>query len=36
MFKVVFIDDETLVKVGLRSMLDWEKEEFEIEGEASN
>lgn len=36
LFKVVFIDDETLVKVGLRSMLDWEKEEFEIEGEASN
>lgn len=36
MYKVVFIDDETLVKVGLRSMLDWEKEEFEIEGEASN
>lgn len=36
MFKVVFIDDETLVKVGLRSMLDWEQEEFEIEGEASN
>ena len=33
---MVFIDDETLVKVGLRSMLDWEKEEFEIEGEASN
>lgn len=36
MFKVVFIDDETLVKLGLRSMLNWEEEEFEIEGEASN
>lgn len=36
MYKVVFIDDETLVKVGMRSMLDWEKEEFEIEGEASD
>ncbi len=36
MFKVVFIDDETLVKLGLRSMLNWEEEGFEIEGDASN
>lgn len=36
MFKVVFVDDETLVKLGLRSMLNWEEEGFEIEGEASN
>lgn len=36
MFKVVFIDDETLVKLGLRSMLNWEEEGFEIEGEASS
>lgn len=36
MYKVVFIDDETLVKLGLRSMLNWEEEGFEIEGDASN
>lgn len=36
MFKVVFIDDETLVKLGLRSMINWEEEGFEIEGDASN
>ena len=35
MFKVVFIDDETLVKMGLRSMLNWEDEGFQIEGDAS-
>ena len=35
MFKVVFIDDETLVKLGLRSMLNWEDEGFQIEGDAS-
>ncbi len=36
MLKVVFIDDETLVKLGLRSMLNWEEEGVEIEGEASS
>ena len=36
MFKVVFVDDETLVKLGLRSMLNWEEEGFEIEGDASS
>lgn len=36
MYKVVFIDDETLVKLGLRSMLNWEEEGFEIEGDASS
>lgn len=36
MFKVVFVDDETLVKLDLRSMLNWEEEGFEIEGDASS
>lgn len=36
MFKVVLIDDEALVKIGLRSMLDWNEEGFDIVGEASS
>lgn len=36
MIRVVFVDDEMLVKLGLRSAIDWNQEGFEIVGEASN
>lgn len=36
MYKVVIIDDEALSRIGLRSMLDWEQEGFEIVGEAAS
>ena len=36
MIRVVFVDDEMLVKLGLRSVIDWNQEGFEIVGEASN
>ena len=36
MYKVVIIDDEALSRIGMRSMLDWEKEGFEIIGEAAS
>ena len=36
MYKAVIVDDETLSRIGLRSMLDWEKEGFEIIGEAAS
>ena len=36
MYKVVIVDDEALSRIGLRSMLDWEKEGFEIIGEAAS
>jgi two-component system, response regulator YesN len=36
MFKVVIIDDEALVRVGLKSIINWEDEDFELVGEASN
>ena len=36
MYRVVIVDDETLSRIGLRSMLDWEKEGFEIIGEAAS
>jgi len=35
-YKVVLVDDEALVKIGLRSMLDWNEEGFEIVGEAAS
>ncbi len=35
MYKVLLVDDETLVKLGVRSILDWSQEGFEIVGEAS-
>lgn len=34
--KVAFIDDELLVKVGMRSLIDWEKQGFEVVGDAAN
>jgi two-component system response regulator YesN len=36
MFKVVIIDDETLVRVGLKSLINWEEHGFELAGEGEN
>ena len=36
MLKVIIIDDEALVRVGLKSMISWEERGFEIVGEAAN
>lgn len=36
MFKVVIVDDEALVRVGLRSMIHWEEQNCELVGEAAN
>ena len=34
--KVVIIDDEFIMRQGMKHMLDWEKEGFQIVGEAPN
>lgn len=36
MFKVVIIDDEALVRIGLKSIINWEEQNCELIGEASN
>ncbi|MDF2594796.1 MAG: hypothetical protein K0R69_1137 [Clostridia bacterium] len=36
MYKVLIVDDEVLVRVGLKSTIDWEAIGFSIVGEASN
>lgn len=36
MIKVIIIDDEPLVRVGLKSMIHWEEQGYEIIGEALN
>lgn len=36
MFKLMIVDDELLMRIGIRSMLEWEKHGFQIVGEASN
>lgn len=36
MYKVVLVDDEMLVKLGLRTVIDWNQEGFEIVGEAAS
>lgn len=36
MLKVVIIDDEALVRVGLKSMINWDELGYEIVGEAAN
>ncbi|MDD3795386.1 MAG: response regulator [Lachnospiraceae bacterium] len=36
MYKVMIVDDEILVRIGLRSMIDWEGLGFQIVGEAGN
>ncbi len=36
MFKLMIVDDELLMRMGIRSMVDWEKHGFVLAGEASN
>lgn len=36
MHKVLIVDDELLMRIGLMSMIDWEKRGFRIVGEAAN
>jgi two-component system, response regulator YesN len=36
MLKVLIVDDEVIVRVGLKAIIDWNKYGFEIIGEASN
>lgn len=36
MYKVMVVDDEILVRIGMRSMIDWEKLGFQIVDEAGN
>ncbi len=36
MYRVVIVDDEAIVRIGLKSMINWEKHGFQIVGEASN
>lgn len=36
MIKVLIVDDEYIMRQGLKYMIDWEKEGFEIVGEATN
>ncbi|WP_270165544.1 helix-turn-helix domain-containing protein [Paenibacillus sp. SYP-B4298] len=36
MLRLIIVDDELLMRIGLRSMIQWEEHGFEIAGEASN
>ena len=36
MVKVLIVDDEYIMRQGLKYMIDWEKEGLEIVGEAAN
>lgn len=36
MYKMMIVDDELLMRVGIRSMLDWEEHGFQVVGEAGN
>ncbi|MCA0755086.1 response regulator [Paenibacillus sp. N4] len=36
MYKLMIVDDELLMRVGIRSMLDWEGHGFQVVGEAGN
>lgn len=36
MLKLIIVDDELLMRIGLRSMIHWEEHGFEIAGEAAN
>lgn len=36
MIRLIIVDDELLMRIGLRSMIQWEEHGFEIAGEASN
>ena len=35
MLKVIIVDDESLVRLGLKSMIHWEELGYEIAGEAA-
>ena len=36
MYKVFIVDDEVIVREGIRSKIDWENTEFELSGEAAD
>ena len=36
MYKLIIVDDELLVQIGIKSLLDWESEEIELVGMAGN
>ncbi|NLJ75605.1 MAG: response regulator, partial [Firmicutes bacterium] len=36
MLKVLIVDDEAIVRIGLKSMIDWEEHGFELIGEAND
>lgn len=36
MYKLIIVEDELLMRVGIRSMLNWEEHGFCVAGEASN
>ncbi|UQZ35202.1 hypothetical protein C2I18_17765 [Paenibacillus sp. PK3_47] len=36
MYKLLIVDDELLMRVGIRSMIDWEEHGFRVVGEAGN
>lgn len=36
MYKLMIVDDELLMRVGIRSMLNWEEYNFHVVGEAGN
>ncbi|MHA6530129.1 response regulator [Paenibacillus sp. BAC0078] len=36
MYKLMIVDDELLMRVGIRSMMDWEEYGFQVVGEAAN
>ena len=36
MYKVLIADDEKIIRMGLRSVIDWEEQGYTIVGEASN
>ena len=36
MLKVLLVDDEVIIRQGLKKIIDWQSAGFEIAGEASN
>lgn len=36
MLKVMIVDDEAIVRIGLKSMIDWERHGFQLVGEAND
>ena len=36
MYKILIVDDEVLVRVGIKSMVNWEEKGYAIIGEACN